>query len=89
MELGHALGIEGGDVVTFVGAGGKSTALRRIAEESSETKRIVLSTTTRLGIDQSNLSPFLSNNGQNIIGNEKSNGDQDRKTETSPFDDRT
>ncbi len=49
MKLAQALGIRPGDVVAFVGAGGKTTALFRLARELVEQgMRVVTTTTTRL-----------------------------------------
>lgn len=46
MKLLEALGIESGDMVTFVGAGGKTTAMFRLARESSKRGGAVIITTT-------------------------------------------
>jgi molybdenum cofactor cytidylyltransferase len=47
-----ALRIEPGQAIAFVGAGGKSTAIRRLAEEPG---RALITTTTRLGHGQAEL----------------------------------
>lgn len=54
MRLTDALRLTPGSVAAFVGGGGKSTALSTLAEEI---RPVVLTTTTKLGIDQSNLAP--------------------------------
>ncbi|KXB07214.1 hypothetical protein AKJ54_00515 [candidate division MSBL1 archaeon SCGC-AAA382K21] len=46
MKLLEALGIESGDMVTFIGAGGKTTAMFRLARESLRKEKVVIVTTT-------------------------------------------
>ncbi|MBI2909979.1 MAG: putative selenium-dependent hydroxylase accessory protein YqeC [Chloroflexi bacterium] len=49
MTLAEALGVVDGDVVSFVGAGGKTTAMFRLARELCQSgKRVVVTTTTRI-----------------------------------------
>lgn len=55
MRLAEALRILPGSSVAFTGAGGKSSALRRLAEELVPQASVILTTTTRLGKDQSDL----------------------------------
>ncbi len=53
MSLVEKLGIGSKELVAFVGAGGKTTLLLELGHElSSGDKRIVLGTTTRMGVDQ-------------------------------------
>ncbi|HQA69086.1 MAG TPA: selenium cofactor biosynthesis protein YqeC [Aggregatilineales bacterium] len=53
MNLSEALQIERGDVVVFVGAGGKTTAMFRVAHElAARGLRVVSTTTTRIGQDE-------------------------------------
>lgn len=52
-SLVAALGLGERELVALVGAGGKSTLLRRLGEELARSgHRVVLSTTTHLGVDQ-------------------------------------
>jgi molybdenum cofactor cytidylyltransferase len=53
MKLKHALGLEGGEAVAFVGAGGKTSAMFELAAELAPP--VLLSTTTHLGAWQANL----------------------------------
>ncbi len=60
MQLSRALRLKPGLAVAFVGAGGKTSAIRRIVDEmsgelSEELKYVLITTTTRLGHDQNDL----------------------------------
>lgn len=58
MNLSHALRLTNHDIVAFVGAGGKTTAMFRLANEIVESGgRVITTTTTRLGLDQLPLAP--------------------------------
>ncbi|MBI5237099.1 MAG: putative selenium-dependent hydroxylase accessory protein YqeC, partial [Deltaproteobacteria bacterium] len=58
MNLSHALRLTPHDVVAFVGAGGKTTTMFRLANEIVQTGgRVITTTTTRLGLDQLSLAP--------------------------------
>lgn len=58
MRLAEALQVGRGDVVALVGAGGKTTALFRLAHELAEAgRRILLTTTTHLALEQSTFVP--------------------------------
>ncbi len=58
MNLSHALRLTHHDVVAFVGAGGKTTVMFRLANEIVESGgRVITTTTTRLGLDQLSLAP--------------------------------
>ncbi len=60
MRLSRALRVSRGDVVALVGAGGKSTALFRLAEELSAAGwRVAITTTTHLAVDQLALAPAV------------------------------
>ncbi|TFH38045.1 MAG: putative selenium-dependent hydroxylase accessory protein YqeC [Anaerolineales bacterium] len=48
MELSRALRLQGGDIVAFVGAGGKTSCLRRITSELSKQMLVIATTTTKL-----------------------------------------
>ena len=49
MLIAKALGVQSREVIVFVGAGGKSTAMFRLANELvGQGKRVVTTTTTRL-----------------------------------------
>jgi len=60
MQLSKALHLKPGQAVAFVGAGGKSSAIRRLVQEivgdkSNEIRSVLITTTTRLGREQSDL----------------------------------
>ncbi len=58
MKLSRALGIQQKEVVTFVGGGGKTTAMFQLAKELvGEGKRVVTTTTTRIFAAQIQLAP--------------------------------
>lgn len=58
MRLTDALGVQRGDVVSFVGGGGKTTALLRLGYELVQDGwRVLATTTTRIGEDQLALFP--------------------------------
>jgi molybdenum cofactor cytidylyltransferase len=58
LTLTAALGVVAGDVVAFVGAGGKTTAMLRLAAEiASAGGRVVTTTTTRLAASELRLAP--------------------------------
>jgi len=50
--LSETLGLGPREMVSFVGAGGKSTLLLRLGRELAQDHRVVLTTTTRMGADQ-------------------------------------
>lgn len=57
-SLAKALRVERGDVVSFVGGGGKTTSMFRLARElSAKGFRVVTATTTRIAETQLKLSP--------------------------------
>ncbi|MEA1976663.1 MAG: selenium cofactor biosynthesis protein YqeC [Chloroflexota bacterium] len=55
MELTTALRISPGQVVAFVGAGGKSASIRRLVEELTPKTPVLITTTTKLALDQTDL----------------------------------
>jgi len=60
MQLSKALRLKPGLAVAFVGAGGKTSAIRRLAEEiagdqSNEIRSVLITTTARLGREQRDL----------------------------------
>ena len=56
--LSEALDIRRGDVVAFVGGGGKTTAMFRLAGElAAEGWRVITTTTTHIGVEQAALAP--------------------------------
>jgi molybdenum cofactor cytidylyltransferase len=55
MRLSDSLRIKGGEVVAFVGAGGKSTAIRRLVKELSSHIPVVVTTTTKITLAQKDL----------------------------------
>lgn len=83
MRLCDALRIKAGQVVAFTGAGGKSSAIRRLVSELKQELPIVVTTTTKLGLDQcdlgdrhlivsaskdlASLSDLIANNGSLLI----------------------
>jgi molybdenum cofactor cytidylyltransferase len=58
VKLSNALRIQPGEALAFTGAGGKTSAMRRVAKEWSPHRPVLLTTTTRLGLDQINLAPI-------------------------------
>jgi molybdenum cofactor cytidylyltransferase len=53
MDLSQALRLQSNEVVAFVGAGGKTSAMFRLADELiAQGKRVIVTTTTRLGASQ-------------------------------------
>lgn len=59
MKLRDALRVQRGDVVAFVGAGGKTSALFRLAEElRAENWRVLITTTTRMALSETLRAPF-------------------------------
>ena len=60
MELAQALSIRHGEVVAFTGAGGKTTAMFRLARElAMRGQRVITTTTTHLAIKQLRLTPHV------------------------------
>ena len=55
MRLADGLRIDSGRFVAFVGAGGKTSAIRRLVKELHPLAPVIVSTTTRLALGQSNL----------------------------------
>lgn len=56
MKLSQALGIRRGDIVAFVGAGGKTSTMVALAHELADMGwRVLATTTTRVGADQVSL----------------------------------
>jgi molybdenum cofactor cytidylyltransferase len=55
LRLTDALRLVPGQTVAFTGAGGKSAAVRRLAQELSPEIRVLVTTTTRLGKEQDTL----------------------------------
>ena len=59
MNFLHTLRLTPRAVVAFVGAGGKTTAMFRLADEVVDSGgRVITTTTTRLGLDQISLAPL-------------------------------
>jgi molybdenum cofactor cytidylyltransferase len=60
MRLSAALRLADGDIAAFVGGGGKTTAMFRLAGElAAEGKHVITTTTTRLGAGQTTLAPAV------------------------------
>jgi probable selenium-dependent hydroxylase accessory protein YqeC len=58
MNLTQALALSPGDVVSFVGAGGKTSALFRLADElAGQGWRVISTTTTRISQDELHCAP--------------------------------
>jgi len=57
MKLSHALNINPGEVVAFVGAGGKTTAMFLLANELATSMRVLTTTSTRIFAAQTKHSP--------------------------------
>ena len=55
MRLSDALRIKSGDVVALVGAGGKSTAIRRLVGELTSQVPVIVTSTTKFALDQKDL----------------------------------
>lgn len=59
MQLSHALRVGAGDVISFTGGGGKTTAMFRLAFElAARGLRVVTTTSTRIFAAQTALAPF-------------------------------
>lgn len=59
MLLSKALNIQRGDIVAFIGAGGKTSALTRLAQELRHKQwRILVTTTTKMGENEMNAFPI-------------------------------
>lgn len=68
MRLTDALGVQRGDVVSFVGAGGKTTALLRLGYELVQDGwRVLATTTTRIGEEQLALFPHHARWNSNLL----------------------
>ena len=52
MRLTDALRLQPGATLSFTGAGGKTSALRRLAAEASRSRPVLMTTTTHLGLEQ-------------------------------------
>ncbi|HEX7593711.1 MAG TPA: hypothetical protein VF429_06025, partial [Anaerolineae bacterium] len=53
MQLSEAFRVRSKEIVALVGAGGKTTAMFHLADElAAQGKRVVTTTTTRLGVAQ-------------------------------------
>ena len=58
MRLREALNVQRGDIVTFTGAGGKTSALFRLGQElAAEGWRVIGTTTTRIATSELALAP--------------------------------
>ncbi len=58
MQLADALSIKRGEIVAFVGAGGKTTSMAHLAQElRARGWRVLVTTTTRIGAEQLTLFP--------------------------------
>lgn len=58
MKLQHAFDITPGDVVAFIGAGGKTSTMIALAHELADSGwRVLVTTTTRIGLEQLELMP--------------------------------
>ncbi len=58
MQLRQALNVQRGEVVAFIGAGGKTSALFRLAHElAAEGWRVIGTTTTRIAVEELSLAP--------------------------------
>jgi molybdenum cofactor cytidylyltransferase len=55
MELAKALRVEAGEVIAFVGAGGKTSAIRKLVEELAADFPVLVTTSTKLALDESDL----------------------------------
>lgn len=55
MKLAKALRVEAGEVIAFVGAGGKTSAIRRLVEELAGNHPILVTTSTKLALDENDL----------------------------------
>ena len=70
MRLDQALNVKGGDVISFVGAGGKTTAALRLMEElAGIEQRVVFTTTTKIlePIPKENEYLFLADNNEEAL----------------------
>jgi len=67
MKLHQALDIARGDVVAFIGAGGKTTTLLNLGHELAEIGwRVAATTTTPIGVEQLDLMPYTLSSGESM-----------------------
>ena len=60
MRLAQALRVHRGDVISFIGAGGKTTALFRLGRElTSRRWRVIGTTTTRVAVEELHYAPWV------------------------------
>lgn len=57
MNLSHALNLTSHDVVAFVGGGGKTTAMFRLADELAASRSVLTTTSTRIFLAQAKQAP--------------------------------
>ncbi|MDF1500370.1 MAG: selenium cofactor biosynthesis protein YqeC [Anaerolineales bacterium] len=55
MELSWALRVEAGQVIAFVGAGGKTSAIRRLVKELAGDMPVLITTSTKLALDEKDI----------------------------------
>lgn len=55
MELSGALRVEAGQVIAFVGAGGKTSAIRRLVKELAGDMPVLITTSTKLALDEKDI----------------------------------
>lgn len=73
MKLKNILDISKGDIVSIVGAGGKTTLMYSLAEELRYEHRVLVTTTTKIYMPEKECYDFL-NIGENSFNNNIANG---------------
>lgn len=74
MRLKDVLDIKIGDVVTIVGAGGKTTLMFTLGEELRKDNRVLITTTTRIYMPETNQFDFIKINSKKFNQKVKKNG---------------
>lgn len=87
MELGRALRLEAGHLVAFSGAGGKTSALKRLIEEFSPRYPLLITTSTKIGVDQfKGLPAHVVDDGRDLVEITQVLGESDLVLLTGPLD---
>jgi probable selenium-dependent hydroxylase accessory protein YqeC len=66
MKLNNYIGLEKKDVICFVGAGGKTTMMFRLAEELRPSSKVLVTTTTKIYVPPKDKYDFICNNSETL-----------------------